>query len=419
MCLLIVAEERRVPRFDSIRVSEPQILGWGTEAVNPRWKLCRENGEVVFLRKITPSGIVTQFTCIRCIETFRLAPIELDSFVFEPSMCKFSTILRKHPSLHRYFHSSPVLRNPYKPVAVIKHAFNSVDVKEFRRRAFVQEIPMLMTEEGSTGSFSIPAAAKWFVSAGAHTGSGASRSLVLSSYLDRFRETILPYELIVGAGRDNVESGPTTSRKQLFGASDGIDEMLAAIIGDSPAGAFHRFEAPLSLFLEASREPRPYQLYIAQAQLLDLPKELQDDLPTPRLVREAGKGDIYDSNLWLGMPPTYTPLHKDPNPNLFLQLASTKHVRLFRPEDGAPIIRAVQIALGMPESGNFRNYRGEEMMQEPERAALKETVWNDSIVGGFEAVLNPGDALFIPNGWWHSIKSVGTDITASVNWWFR
>jgi len=33
--------------------------------------------------------------------------------------------------------------------------------------------------------------------------------------------------------------------------------------------------------------------------------------------------------------------------------------------------------------------------------------------------VSPGDALFIPKGWWHSIKSVGIGVTASVNWWFR
>jgi hypothetical protein len=34
---------------------------------------------------------------------------------------------------------------------------------------------------------------------------------------------------------------------------------------------------------------------------------------------------------------------------------------------------------------------------------------------GFEACLGPSDGLFIPRGWWHSIKGVGGGVTASNN----
>lgn len=135
------------------------------------------------------------------------------------------------------------------------------------------------------------------------------------------------------------------------------------------------------------------------------------------LVKAAGKGDIYDANIWVGQPPTYTPLHRDPNPNLFVQLASSKRVRLYEPSIGAGIFRDVQRSIGQHSQANLR---GEEMMDGPERTALDEAVWGCSATSaGFEAVVNPGEALFIPKGWWHSIKSVGTGVTASVNWWFR
>jgi hypothetical protein len=40
----------------------------------------------------------------------------------------------------------------------------------------------------------------------------------------------------------------------------------------------------------------------------------------------------------------------------------------------------------------------------------------------FETHLAPGDALFIPQGWYHSVRSVGNHthgINISANWWFR
>lgn len=196
---------------------------------------------------------------------------------------------------------------------------------------------------------------------------------------------------------------------------------------------FEKVEAPLSLFvqyLQASRSgtPQDHRIYLAQHDLRDLPQALQDDLPTPDLVLKAGKGDLYSSSLWLGRPPTYTPLHRDPNPNLFMQLAGTKVVRLVSPEIGNAIyefaMRSIQVSEPTSQSAVFR---GEEMMQGPERAVLEDLVWGSEQSSDtttiqnhmLEARLHASEALFIPKGWWHSVKGVGAGVTASANWWFR
>jgi len=160
-------------------------------------------------------------------------------------------------------------------------------------------------------------------------------------------------------------------------------------------------------------------IYIAQASLADLPREMRAALPTPDLVLKAGKGDVYDSSIWLGQAPTYTPLHKDPNPNLFVQLAGRKCVKLYAPKAGNRIFSEVQEIIGGQGTASMR---GEEMMQGEERRVLEKVVWEDDGDegrDGWEAELESGDALFIPKGWWHSIKGVGEGINGSVNWWFR
>lgn len=68
--------------------------------------------------------------------------------------------------------------------------------------------------------------------------------------------------------------------------------------------------------------------------------------------------------------------------------------------------------------------RGAEMMEGAERKVLEEAVWssgddNPWWAQEMECEVGPGDGLFIPKGWWHSIKGVGEGITGSVNWWFR
>ena len=211
----------------------------------------------------------------------------------------------------------------------------------------------------------------------------------------------------------------------------------------SSSSRFQRGPAPLALFLSwvaiatapatapasagSPQNVTESRLYLAQAPLAALPAALHNDLPIPQYVARAGKGDIYDSNLWIGVPPTYTPLHKDPNPNLFVQLAGCKRVRLLEPNAGDRILKRVNLRLRQESSNGYmegsKSFRGEEMMKGEERRLLEDTVWNEeeafSGCEGLEAELEAGDGLFIPQGWWHSIKGVGHGVTASVNWWFR
>ena len=184
---------------------------------------------------------------------------------------------------------------------------------------------------------------------------------------------------------------------------------------------FQRSEAPFKIFLDWAQHATtdtPSRLYLAQASFNDLPESLVNSLPVPDIVKKAGRGDVYDANLWMGVPPTYTPLHRDPNPNLFVQLAGKKVVRLLSPENGREVFATVQTALGRSASATFR---GDEMMHGGEKAMLEAQIWNDEPAdggmetSGYEACLERGDGIFIPKGWWHSIKGVGNGINGSVS----
>ena len=138
----------------------------------------------------------------------------------------------------------------------------------------------------------------------------------------------------------------------------------------SAYATFHRSEGPLKILLAFLAEPyyastarlgQQRSIYLAQCPLSTLPDSMQADLPTPEIVSKAGKGDIYDSSLWLGRPPTYTPLHRDPNPNFFLQLAGAKVIRLFPPQVGDAMFGAAQEILQNKDGSAA--FRGEEMMR--------------------------------------------------------
>ncbi|KAL2759479.1 hypothetical protein ACRALDRAFT_1060472 [Sodiomyces alcalophilus JCM 7366] len=257
--------------------------------------------------------------------------------------------------------------------------------------------------------------------------------------MSQFAHHMFPYELTTPPQHPGVYDASKDPIQRfiswLLSGSDPANAMLSGIVREvatqpspGPGPSFTRFDAPLLLMLRAVEfnqvnrsqdDVTLKQLYIAQSPLPDLPTDLQQDLPTPRLVKEAGKGDVYTSSIWMGLEPTYTPLHRDPNPNLFCQLLGDKTVRLMSPRSGDRVFRRVQAQLGQQGSSRIR---GIEMMQGPEKEALNAIVWGSDASGDMlEARLGPGDALFIPTGWWHSVKSTHADgrLNVSVNWWFR
>ncbi|PTB69123.1 Clavaminate synthase-like protein, partial [Trichoderma citrinoviride] len=249
-----------------------------------------------------------------------------------------------------------------------------------------------------------------------------------------YHQWTFPYELIKPANQGTETIA--LFHDSLSNSQDVIDRSLAealqSVISEAPHGQqFFQLYAPLKLLIRAlefnraqrRKEHPPIQLYIAQSLLPDLPSPLQSDVPTPEILSQVGRGDVYSSSIWLGTEPTYTPLHRDPNPNLFCQLCSSKVVRLLPPEMGHELYHRVRMRL--QKSGNGR-IRSTEMMEGEERELLHGAVWENKMediemTDIREVTLRAGDALFIPKGWWHSIKSEQSDghLNGSVNWWFR
>lgn len=293
------------------------------------------------------------------------------------------------------------------------------DIEAFRRQALLPEKPLLFRNDAGSPASQLPSLTKWFTK-------DPTERRGFSVYMDSFQDWPFPYEL--SSDRENEVAG---FRDWLLKSGQTTDFILAGVMepasGKDGDRGFSQLFGPLRLLNKAlefnssrrSESLRTLELYIAQSGLEDLPQPLLEDVPTPELVKRAGKGDVYASSLWLGTEPTYTPLHRDPNPNLFCQLCGYKAVRLLPPISGDRLYFEVQAKIR--QRGNSR-IRTTEMMQGKERQTLHDAVWNRVENWElYEAELGPGDALFITYGWWHSVKSKGTDgqLNGSVNWWFR
>ncbi|KXL42082.1 hypothetical protein M433DRAFT_157264 [Acidomyces richmondensis BFW] len=296
-----------------------------------------------------------------------------------------------------------------KPVSILPDG----SLQTFRQKAFGPALPFLLPRQTFNN---FPALRKWFT---------ASDLPALNyTYLSRFGATTVPLEITNNDKFTRIEQS-LSFFLECVNASDSTYQIASPsryfssyVPGARPVrrtkSSNNFFSSAIAISLPTAR------VYLAQAPLEDLPQALRDDVPIPDLVKQSGKGDVYGSSLWLGQAPTYTPLHRDPNPNLFVQLAGKKVIRLFRPDVGQDIFAEVQERVG---GSAIPTMRGNEMMQGSEKKMLEEEVWGfkDSRwrKEGWEAELGPGDAMFIPKAWWHSVKGVGVGINGSVNWWFR
>ncbi len=103
------------------------------------------------------------------------------------------------------------------------------------------------------------------------------------------------------------------------------------------------------------------------------------------------------SALWLGPAGTVTSLHHDTSNILFCQVVGRKRVRLGAPEDPALLA----------------NGRGVYSRLDPESPQLP-----GPAEGGphfFDIELAPGEALFIPVGWWHHVRALDRSISVALN----
>jgi hypothetical protein len=110
--------------------------------------------------------------------------------------------------------------------------------------------------------------------------------------------------------------------------------------------------------------------------------------------------------LWVGPGGTVSTLHFDMYQNLFVQLAGRKRFLLVAPEQSARLYYPDR-RFGM--LANFSPLDVEKPDLERHPLARE--------VEALECVVEPGEMLFIPIGWWHHVRSFEPSISMNFWWW--
>jgi len=205
--------------------------------------------------------------------------------------------------------------------------------------------------------------------------------------------------------------------------------------------------------------PNPNPIaYLAQHQLFTQLPNLRNDIMVPDYCYTAPPPPVHHLssssdqqqhpeeldepllNAWFGPPGTISPLHHDPYHNILAQVVGRKYVRLYSPletprlaargkENGVEMGNTSSFDVGVlegwdvppPSSDSAMDGsgggggEGEEEEEDPVGADVDIAAFKD--IPFVDCILEPGDTLYIPVGWWHYVR--GLSVSFSVSFWWN
>ncbi|XP_019428123.1 PREDICTED: jmjC domain-containing protein C isoform X1 [Lupinus angustifolius] len=160
-----------------------------------------------------------------------------------------------------------------------------------------------------------------------------------------------------------------------------------------------------------SSECVPEQIYLAQVPIMNSDCEervqletLRKDIQIPSFLEEKELSSI---NLWMNNAQARSSTHYDPHHNILCIVCGRKQVVLWPPSSSPSLYP-------MPIYGEASNHSSV-ALENPDYSIYPRA--EHSIDFAQKVILEAGDALFIPEGWFHQVDS--DDLTIAINFWWR
>jgi hypothetical protein len=156
----------------------------------------------------------------------------------------------------------------------------------------------------------------------------------------------------------------------------------------------------------APKDELKRQFYCQQIPLDGFP-EIQKNIFLPKFAQKIQ--EKVQQYLWYGQKYTHTSLHYDSPANIFLQLHGEKNITCYAPSDSPYLCQK------HPEPSTLFSRTHTSTIRQLD--VLNNASQWLSYATPYQGKLSPGDAMFIPSGWWHEVRARGSS-SISMNYWF-
>lgn len=159
-------------------------------------------------------------------------------------------------------------------------------------------------------------------------------------------------------------------------------------------------DKPLRDYISAITQGKENPGYVAAHTFTNGFEELENEVDLPS---KAPRKDLESRHFWISAQGTITQLHFDRAHNILVQIFGTKRISLYSPKRSSELAPLRVI-------GNWAVDVSQLEIDKP---------IDDSNLPSPDYIveLNPGDAIFLPYGWWHKVTSIGNSISVNHWWW--
>ncbi|KAF2068816.1 hypothetical protein CYY_009862 [Polysphondylium violaceum] len=229
----------------------------------------------------------------------------------------------------------------------------------------------------------------------------------LNYFLSKYSDRLVPIEL----GHNRLDSLANKSEQQ-----QEVEDWEEKIMTFSKF--INEYMVPCSLEKDSSKIKSKSVGYLAQHNLIEQLPCLLDDFKNPSFLSTLESNSetnfTISPHVWFGTGNTITPLHFDSYDNFLAQIVGYKYIRLYHPNQKPNLYISTTNSNNEKSKKTAQNNISLVDIENPD--FIKYPLLLEANKSYMDAILEPGDMLFLPNLYWHYVRSLSPSF--SLSFWF-